>query len=107
MPKVLDGALDCQQKGRSLNNVIGESVDDDLVGGDRGGGGRGGGGPYVGLSLPADASIDERYNEYVKRIFNWSTYRNLTNNGDVQFIERKNMTGLVEMEKLANYFGNP
>lgn len=52
-----------------------------------------------------DASIDEKYQHYIQRIFKWSIYRNHSTNA---MIRREDMDpALIEMRRLAAYFGNP
>ena len=57
-------------------------------------------------------TIEEKYEEYVKRIFRWSVYRNYAaqrgGNGETQLIERKHMDPrLIEMRRIAECFDNP
>ena len=52
----------------------------------------------------SDTSIDERYEHYIQRIFKWSMYRN----NKISMIKREDMDpALIEMRRLAAYFGNP
>ena len=109
IPKVLDGAFFAQKSTKnssSLNDIveIGTPAEETP------------GSARVGQVTPpgdhsfveATASVDEKYAEYVKRIFRWSVYRSHAGDGQQQLIERKHMDPrLIEMRRLAEYFGDP
>ena len=60
------------------------------------------------LLLDKSTPLEDKYKEYVKRIFSWSVYRSYAGVGEQQLIERKHMDPrLIEMRRLAACFGNP
>jgi len=60
------------------------------------------------LNAANTPTVSEKYKDYVSRIFRWSVYRAYPEGGQPRLIERKDMDPrLVEMRRLAEYFGNP
>jgi dihydrofolate synthase/folylpolyglutamate synthase len=57
----------------------------------------------IGNSNTPDIEVNNKYMEYVNRIFRWSMFR-----GEKSHIHRLEMDdSLVEMRKLASHFGDP